>query len=241
MRFHRHARLGLVAALLLVAAAGTTACTKGSGPAPQSQQSAFDAALSKADAAWHVGDAETAFNLYTEALKIPGAKDPSGTIAARQEKAKGMMLSRQILARVEPSPEALSSYVQVLQYSSAESTEAAAARNGLADSLKAYPKEMRAEVAAMRKAIRGNRSAEKGLTASLVSMLADGWRAEVAQAPGAVGAHAAAAARYLGAAATAVERAFGRRYANDALRDLAAADTSLAAAARELTTVRTAK
>jgi hypothetical protein len=241
VEIRRDARLALAVVLLLVAGVGTTACTKGDVPAPQSEQAAFDAAVSKANTAWQAGDAEAAFNLYTEALKAPGAKDSNGVVAGQQETAKRLMLSRRILANAEPSLEALSSYAQVLQYSSVESTEAAAARNGLADSLKAYPKEMRAEVAAMRKAIKGDRSVEMGLTASLVSGLADGWRAEVAQAPGAAGVHAAAAAKYMGAAAAAVEKAFDRKYAEDALRDLTAADKSLAAAVRELTAARTGK
>jgi len=241
MGIRRDARLALVVVLLLVAGVGGTACAKDSSPAPQSEQAAFDAAVSKANAAWQAGDAEAAFNLYTEALKAPGAKDSNGVIARKQEEAKRLMLSRRILANAEPSLDALSSYVQVLQYSSAESTEAAAARNGLADSLKAYPDGIRTEVAAMRKAIKGNRSVEIGLTTSLVSSLADGWRAEVVQAPGAAGVHAAAAAKYLGAAAATVEKAFDRKYAEDALRDLTAADKSLAAAARELTAARTGK
>jgi hypothetical protein len=204
-------------------------------------QAAFDTAVSGANAAWTAGDAEAAFDLYTKALKVPGAKDANGVVAGQQEKAKRLMLSRQILARTSPSIETLGSFVQVLQYSSVDSTEAAAARNGLADCLKTYPGSMRTEVADMRKAIKGNQSFELGLTTSVVSSLAEGWQTKVAQAPGAAGVHAAAAAKDLGAAATAVKKAFDRKSAQDALRDLSAADTSLAAAARELAAVRTGK
>jgi hypothetical protein len=235
-----HARLLLIG-MLLVVGVGTAGCTQAARPQAQSKQAVFDAAVSKGDAAWQAGDAEAAYNLYSEALKTSGAKDANGVVLGKQEKAKRLMLSRQILANSKPSLDALSSYVQVLQYSSEDSTEAAAARNGLVDSLKTYPKSMRAEIASLRKGIKANRSVRMPLTVSLVGSLAEGWRAEVVQAPGSAGAHANAAVRDLAAAAAAVDKAFDRKFKEDALRDLASADKSLSAADREFKAARTGK
>lgn len=237
----RQARVGILVALLVAASLSTSACGQGVGPKVQSPQAAFDVAVSKADAAWHSGDAEAAFNLYTDALKIQGARDAGGLVAAQQDKAKRLVVSRRILAKAEPALGTLSSYVQVLQYSAAESTEAAAARNGLADCLKPYPKGMRAEVVALRRDIKANKSIAMPLTSALVVALADGWLTEVAQAPGSSGTHAAAAAKHLGDAAAAVSKAFDSKYADDALADLARADKALVAAAKELEAARTAE
>jgi hypothetical protein len=231
--------LGAVAvAVLLVAVLGISACSQAASSRPPSQQAVFDGVVVKADAASASGDAETAFTLYSEALQTGDATDTTGLVAGKQEKAKRLMLSRRILAKSEPTVDSLSSYVQVLQYADAESTEAVAARNGLVDCLKPYPGQLRADVAEMRRGIKGNKSVEMSLTVSLVLKMAEGWRAELAQAPGSVGTHAAAAAKYMDTAAQAVDTAFGRKYAKDALRDLAAADKAIAAADREFAAAR---
>ncbi len=97
------------------------------------------------------------------------------------------MVSRQILAKTEPSLNSLAPYVQVLLYTTAESTESVAARSGLVDCLDSYPGLMREEVAALRKDIQAGRGSTMPLTISLVQGLADGWQAEVKQAPGQTG------------------------------------------------------
>jgi hypothetical protein len=231
----------LFGAFLVSLALGATGCASATTTNVSSPQAAFDATVSKADAAWKAGDAERAFDLYTAALKTAGSQDSSGAVAAKQEKAKKLMLARRILARAEPSPDALSSYVQALQYASEESTEAAAARTGLAESLMPFAKEMRAEVATLRKRIQARRSVEMPSTVYLARELGESWRAEVAQAPAPAGVHAATAARQIRAAADAVYKAFDRKYAGDALRDLASADKALDAADRALADLRGGK
>lgn len=235
----RRVRAAVLIAFFVIVAVGAGACSRNAAAPGSSPQAVFDAAVAKADAAWASGDAEKAFDLYTAALKTKGATDSGGKVAAQQEKAKRLMLSRSILAKTEPSLGSLSAYVQVLQYSAAESTEAAAARSGLVDSLKSYPGQMRAEIAKMRKDINADRSVEMPFVVTLVSKMADGWVTEVGQAPGPVGVHAAAAAKAMGTATKAVDKAFARKFAEDALSDLAAADKSLATADRELAAART--
>ena len=218
--------------------------TAGCAPAPEKKpdpQARFDSIVASADAAWKADDASTAFELYTKALATKDATDVAGVVAAKQDKAKRLTLAREILAGHEPALNSISPYVQVLLYSAVESTEAAAARNGLVDSLDAFPGQIKDEVNALRLDIKTGKSVELPTVVFVVNRLADGWESEVSQAPGSTGKHAAAAAAHLKAATDLVKKAFDRKYGDDALKDLAAADERLDAAARELEAARSEK
>ncbi len=238
MTLRRRGRLWLAPAIGLVAVLALGGCS--THPSPSGPQAKFDATVAKADAAMKAGDAETALELYTDALAI-GRLDKSGAVAKRQGNAKHLVLSRRILATTEPSVDSLDRYVQVLQYASADSTEAAAARNGLAQSLDQMLRPMGGDVAAIRAAISANKSVRLPPAPSLVLGMSAGWRSSVAEAPGPIGRHAVAAVDGLDSAAAKIKAAFGTTDERAALGDLTAADRMLATATSELQAVRQGK
>ena len=230
----------VVAALVVVLALAGCA-TSNTTPKSQDPKSVFDTAVITGDRAWAAGDAEAAYKQYSSALKVNGVSDAGGVVAVKRDKAKHLMLSRQILASSVPSPNSLDEYVQVLQYSSAESTEAAAARTAIVSILRPSAKDMRKDVASLRKSIKSAGSASLPSSVSLAHDMAPTWRALVVQIPGSTATHAAAAIDALLAASKSVEKAFDRKYMDDALKDLAPVGKSLDRADRELDAVAAGK
>jgi len=222
------ALLGCTLAMLLLAGCAAEPA------APPTKQQQFAAKVAQADQAWDAGDAEDAFALYTEALKIDPPSDADGAVKAKQEAAKNLTLSRRILAGTSPGPESIGEYAQAATYATADSTESAAARRGLATILDEFRRSMQKDVTALRKRIKANKSVELPVSVFLVDGIGDGWQSDVAQTPGPVGESARTAVKELRAAADSVGKAFDRTDADEALADLKRAESHLDAAQKAI-------
>jgi len=182
--------------------------------------------VTEADAAWRSGDAEKAFATYTEALELGRALDTDGAVKAKQDKAKNLVLARRIIGG-EPGPEQIGDYAQAVTYASPDSTESAAARKGLAACFEEYSRSMRRDIKTMRARIRADKSVEGSMMASMVESLGSGWLTDIEGMPDPSGKRARSAIEHLQAAATWINKAFDRTYAEDALADLKKADSEL--------------
>lgn len=221
-------RRGLASVLACIVFAACAGCARETQPRTSEAQQNFEATVARADAARKAGNAESAFELYTEALRSEGATDPAGTVKARQEEAKRLMLVRRILATNEPGISKLGVYVQAVDYASLESTESAAAHKGLASCLMPYPKELRAEIASLRKRVKAGKDIELPLTVKLVTSLADDWTRELETLPQPVRSDYLSAVASMAKAASTVERVFEKDYYSDAtLKELQRADQAI--------------
>jgi hypothetical protein len=146
--------------------------------------------------------------------------------------------ARHTLDTAQLDVDSLNVYVQVLQETSADSTESIAATRAIAQILGPLPRMMQGEVASLRKRIKAYKSATYPTTFSNVSDHGDSWRLVVAQAPGATGKHAVAAITSLLAATKCVDKSFASKYAADALKALSPVDKLLQDASREIAAIR---
>jgi hypothetical protein len=220
--------LAIVGALSLTAAIGSGCSMPADGP--PSPQVAFDAAVASATVAWDKGDAAGAHRLYEEALATAGAIDAGGRIASLAQVAESLVRARSALSAASAGSPL--EWAQALQWASAETTEAAAARKGLIDFLGGYSKQLRKEIALVRKRIRAGRSASWPATADLIQRRGHNWRDQVAVVPGVTGKHAVAGVDRLIAAVRSIDEAWDHDD-SQALRDLSAASRALDAADRE--------
>jgi hypothetical protein len=202
--------------------------------APPSPQSVFDATVARATVASGAGDAAEAHRLYEEALATEGAVDAGGQVASMARSAEDLIRARSALSAASAGSPL--EWAQALQWASAETTEAAAARNGLVDFLGGYSGQLRKEIAVVRKGIRAGRSVDWPATADLIQRRGQAWRDQVAVVPGATGEHAVAGVDRLTEAVRSIDKAWDHGY-TQALRDLSAADRSLDAADREFEAV----
>ena len=93
----------------------------------------------------------------------------------------------------------------------------------------------------MSRKIRAGRSFESPIEAPLVASMVGFWRGELADVPGSARLHALRVVGLLGSASPHVSHAFDRKYASDALSDLAKAKQILASADKELGLLKSGK
>lgn len=104
-----------------------TGCAGGDTEAAAPSTDAFDQLVVQADSALQSGNAQGAYDLYTEAFALPATNDPDGAIAVSQEQAKHLYIARNMLAK-ETSSDLKVLVAIMVEHSTAETETAEAKR-----------------------------------------------------------------------------------------------------------------
>ncbi|MGB4594081.1 MAG: hypothetical protein WBI63_09975 [Coriobacteriia bacterium] len=220
--------LRVMLTVLIVLSAAGTGCSTGKAAAPKAAAtSAFEAKVAEADDTMANGDAMKAFELYTEALKLPDAADADGSVAERQNVAKHTYLARAALAKstseFDPEP-----FITIIADHSAAVTETAEAKRLLVEFFfKTQSGAVRRDVKEVQTLIRDDESFESPHSAYMVEHMAVEWTKDFSRLPGDFGKQANEALTLLVKAGTEANAVMKEKWAEDCLARLDAATDAL--------------
>lgn len=217
----------LALAVLIVLASLGTGCSSGSTATPaKPTESAFDAKVSEADAAMQSGDAMKAFELYTEALKLPDAADTDGSVAERQNLAKHTYIARNTLAK-SPSEFDPEPYITIIVDHSVAETETAEAKRLLVEFLKTQSGAVRRDVKELQGLIKADKSFESPHSAYMAQSMGGNWTKAFSRLDGDFGARTNEALVLLVKAGTEANAVMDEKWAEDCLARLRTAEKTL--------------
>lgn len=217
----------LLLMLVVLSAIGTGCSSKGATAPAEPAASAFETKVAEADAAMEAGDAMKAFDLYTEALKMPDAVDTDGSVAERQNVAKHTFIARNTLAKntseFDPEP-----FITIIVDHSVAETETAEAKRLLVEFFfKTESGVVRRENKELRDLIKADKSFDSPSGSYMVEHMGETWTKDFSRLEGDFGKQAKEALALLVNAGTKTNAVMEDEYAEDALAHLAVATKSL--------------
>lgn len=208
-----------IASAALVMCLLCTAGCAGTKDTPPATVGKFASTVNEADAAWAIGDAGKAFDLYTEALKMPDAVDADGSIAERQNLAKHTYIARTLLGKPSGGYDITPLTAIIIDHSVAE-TETLEAQKQLVAFMRREGQGIRKDIPELRRTIEAEESYKVPTSAYMVASLDDMWTKEFSTIPGDYGTQANAALKLLIRAGYEVSACADEKWVEDAVAHL---------------------
>lgn len=200
-------------------------CADGNEEVTAPTTDAFDALVAEADSALQSGNAQAAFDLYSEAFTLSATNDPDGTIAARQEQAKHLYIARNMLAK--DSTYDLKTFVAIMVEHSTAETETAEAKRRMVQFFQDEHDVMVRDLGKLRTTIRAEEPYKLPASIYMAEGMEPNYRKDMSRLEGQFGTEMIQALDYLVLAADQASECMNHEWISEAEAELDIAEETL--------------